>query len=161
MVFVNLTTIRSRTRLFSKIYANENGEFHEHNRHTLCILILTTCKFVIICFSCWFIEALKLNFWILVWIFEEIRYINPCRTIIVLINTCIKEKTDSINVLNQYLYQRKIIIVSLIHTCNNGLGLLLWCLTSLSTIFQLYRDGHWGTRIKLPTCRKSPTNFIT
>ena len=38
-----------------------------------------------------------------------------------------------------------------------------WGLTPLSTIFQLYRSGggNRGTRRKPPTCRKSPTNFIT
>ena len=43
----------------------------------------------------------------------------------------------------------------------------LWCLTPLSTIFQLYRGGQfywWRNRRTLrnpPTYRKSPTNFIT
>jgi len=45
----------------------------------------------------------------------------------------------------------------------------IWCLTPLSTIFQLYRGGQvsfidWGnrsTRRKPPTCRMSLTNFIT
>ena len=65
-------------------------------------------------------------------------------------------------------FKHKYIILK---TCNNYktnlLGLELCCLTPLSTIFQLYRDGqfycggNWSTRRKSPTCRKSLTNFIT
>ena len=52
----------------------------------------------------------------------------------------------------------------LIWSKNIGYRLWLLCLTSLSTMLKLYRGGQlywWSTLKKLPTCRKSPTNFIT
>jgi hypothetical protein len=39
----------------------------------------------------------------------------------------------------------------------------LWCLTALSTIFQLHRGSQfhwWSTRRKLQTCFKSPTKIM-
>jgi hypothetical protein len=48
-------------------------------------------------------------------------------------------------------------------TWGMSIWLGLWCLTALSTIFQLYRDSQfhwWSTRRKLPTCCKSPTKIM-
>jgi hypothetical protein len=39
-------------------------------------------------------------------------------------------------------------------------GVVLWCLTLLSTIFLLYSGGQFYWCRKPPTCRKSLTNFI-
>jgi hypothetical protein len=48
-------------------------------------------------------------------------------------------------------------------TWGMSLWLGLWCLTTLSTIFQLYHGSQfhwWSTRRKLPTCCKSPTKIM-
>ena len=55
-----------------------------------------------------------------------------------------------------------IVVKVILILCNKGRG--LWCLTSLSTIFQLYRGDQfycWRKPRKPLICRKSLTNFIT
>jgi amino acid transporter len=52
--------------------------------------------------------------------------------------------------------------VSMLAVIDHILGLGLWCLTTLSILFQLYHGGgNRSTQRKPLTCRKSLTNFMT